>query len=862
MALKSPNLDDRDFNQLVEESRRWIVRTCPQWTDLSPHDPGMVILELFAHLTETMIYRLNRLPEKAYIEFLRLMGVKLNPPVAASVKLRLTLNRAQNKPMAIPKGVRVTLSRAGGSGEPPPVFVTRETVTMPAGQTEIETIAHNCDVVVGELAGVGTGLPGLTVTVARAPIVAPTDEALELIVGVEAKEEELSGRVQALKYEGKAYRIWREVENFSNLRDRRFVYLVDRMTGTITFAPPVQLRDSKGQLSEVPQALAEIPPAGREIRLWYCHGGGPGGNVAAGTLTTMKDPLPGITVTNPEPAMGGRAAETLQNALLRGPHEFHSLQRAVTASDFELLALSSSGAVARAKAFTKAALWVHARPGTVEVLLVPHVPEEMRPGGRVTEEQLKAHETAEALQTIRKSLDHRSPIGIDIEAKWGPLKKVTVLAEAVVHRGEDPDAVQSRVLSRLHQILSPLPSKLPSPGWPFGQPLRASHVYDIILAEPGVNYADNVRLLVDEVPDKDISSLAADVTQPHTWYASTGSKLFRSVDDADGWELISHFPNEDVQLIRVNSHRPGMVAIVTGLAEKGSRLYVSEDCGESWRPLALTAFAIHDMAWTSRDGDPLLMLATDDGLYEQSLQPGTSPIQVLVDPGKPKLGFYAIAASTGIRGTFFVAVAARGAEGVFLSSQGGKPNSFTHIGLKGENIQVLEVQVDGVRTFLWAGITVAGNEPGRGCYKWELQGSEPPSTGVRLERGWDGGSCNALAFKGSYAFAATFQKGVLWLDTSKGNAASWHAPVLGSGLPQRDVERIFHPVRTVAADPAQRLVLAGGNLGIYCSIDNGTSYRHCSSHEFRDKVTLPSTWLFCSGNHNVQVRTEDAARRD
>jgi baseplate J-like protein len=860
MALKSPNLDDRDFKQLVEEARVWIARTCPQWTDLSPHDPGMVILELFAHLTETMIYRLNRLPEKAYIEFLRLMGVKLNPPIAASVKLRFTLNKSQNKAMDIPKGVRVTLSRAGGSGEPPPVFVTRETVTIPAGQTEIDTIAHNCDVVVGELAGVGTGLPGLTVIAKRAPIVAPTDEALDLIVGVEAREDELSGRVQALKYEGKAYRIWREVENFSNLRDRRFVYLVDRMTGAIMFAPAVQLRDSKGQMNGIPQGIAEIPPAGREIRLWYCHGGGPGGNVAAGTLVTMKDPLPGITVTNPDPATGGREVETLQNALLRGPYEFHSLQRAVTASDFELLARSSSGGVDRAKAFTKAMLWVYAPPGAIEVLLVPYIPEELRAGGRVTEEQLKSHETPEALQTIRRSLDARRPLGTTCLVNWVRYKNVRVEARAVIHRGEDPDAVQSRVLTRLHQSLSPLRSNLPSAGWPFGQPLRASHIYDIILAEPGVNYADQVKLFVDEVPDKDISSLAADATQPHTWYASTGSKLFRSVDDADGWELISNFPNEDVQLIRVNSHRPGTLAIVTGL-EKGSRLYVSEDCGESWRALALTAFAIHDMAWTSREGAPLIMLATDDGLYELLLQPGASPIQVLVDPARPKLGFYAIAASTGIRGTFFVAVAARGAEGVFLSSQGGKPNTFSHIGLRGENIQVLEVQADGVRTFLWAGVTVAGNEPGRGCFKWELQGSEPPGAGVRFEKGWDGGSCHSLAFKGSYVFAATFQKGVLWLDTSKGDAASWHAPVLGSGLPQRDVEKIFHPVRTVAADPAQRMVLAGGRLGIYCSSDDGTSYRHCSSSEFTDKVTLPSTWLFCSGNHNVKVMTEDAARR-
>jgi hypothetical protein len=128
-----------------------------------------------------------------------------------------------------------------------------------------------------------------------------------------------------------------------------------------------------------------------------------------------------------------------------------------------------------------------------------------------------------------------------------------------------------------------------------------------------------------------------------------------------------------------------------------------------------------------------------------------------------------------------------------------------------------------------------------------------------MEKGWDGGSCHALAFKGSYVFAATHQKGVLWLDTSKGDQASWHAPVLGSGLPMRGVERIFHPVLTLAADPAQRLVLAGGPVGVYCSSDNGTNYQHCSSKEFTDRITLPTTWLFCSGDHTIEVVTEDEA---
>ncbi len=62
MPLPTPNLDDRDFDDLVRAARERILRSCPEWTDLSPSDPGMVLLDVFAYLTDQMLYRLNRLP--------------------------------------------------------------------------------------------------------------------------------------------------------------------------------------------------------------------------------------------------------------------------------------------------------------------------------------------------------------------------------------------------------------------------------------------------------------------------------------------------------------------------------------------------------------------------------------------------------------------------------------------------------------------------------------------------------------------------------------------------------------------------------------------------------------------------------
>src|SRR5262249_38324632 len=87
LPIAPPSLHDRSFADLVEEAHRIIRQRSPEWTDLTPSDPGIVLVELFAHLTDVMLYRLNRLPEKAYVEFLRLIGVRLLPPAAAGVTL-------------------------------------------------------------------------------------------------------------------------------------------------------------------------------------------------------------------------------------------------------------------------------------------------------------------------------------------------------------------------------------------------------------------------------------------------------------------------------------------------------------------------------------------------------------------------------------------------------------------------------------------------------------------------------------------------------------------------------------------------------------------------------------------------------
>ena len=54
MALPVPNLDDRRFQDLVDDAKRLVQQRCPEWTDHNVSDPGVTLIELFAWMTDQL----------------------------------------------------------------------------------------------------------------------------------------------------------------------------------------------------------------------------------------------------------------------------------------------------------------------------------------------------------------------------------------------------------------------------------------------------------------------------------------------------------------------------------------------------------------------------------------------------------------------------------------------------------------------------------------------------------------------------------------------------------------------------------------------------------------------------------------
>lgn len=330
-------------------------------------------------------------------------------------------------------------------------------------------MAGHSEIINTEMLGRSDGSPGQTFSLAYAPVLPRRpEETLEV-------ETDIVGE----------YERWQEVVDFSSSDPDDRHYTCDSVSGVITLGPIVRLPNGQER------QFGRAPSGGRALRFTrYRIGGGVAGNIGAGTLTQLKTSIPYIaSVTNPKAAVGGIEAETIDGAMIRGPQVLRTSPRAVTASDFERLALEGSPDVARARC-TYAREPDDGLAGSVRLVIVPKM---ATTDAVVPPEQLAL---GDAVRTaVQNYLDERRMITVRLVLGPPAYLPVSARVEVYARPRTNKGQVQAAVEKALYRFIHPTVGGPDGTGWPFERALFHSDIYGLLQGVSNVEHVGSVAFV-------------------------------------------------------------------------------------------------------------------------------------------------------------------------------------------------------------------------------------------------------------------------------------------------------------------------------------------------------------------------------
>jgi len=462
----------RDYDSLLKSMRDLIPTKLPEWKEFENEaDFGNVLLELFAHMGDILSYYQDRAINESFlstaqtrrsiIQHLRLIGYKLATAAPASASLTLTVPGTCNEIITIQKGDAFATKSQQYS--PSVRFeYTREvameidcsTLIPVAGKKTISNIpVEEGRLVENEILSTSDGRANQRYTLAHGG----------LILRSLGQGQQIQKDVILLTELGGVVEEWRQQDSLSFSREGQRDYVIEideNDQATVIFGDG---------------AFGAIPSPGSQIRVTYRVGGGLKGNVVAGSIQTIVDApqltLVGAKVTNLEAATGGAEREDIGDAVRHAPSVFRSLKRAVTADDYEALALEFTGV---GKVRAEGTNW-----NTVSLFVAPQ-------GGGHVSDVLEAN--------LLAYFEDKRPVSTLIEIQDVDYVQIYVTAEVDVESYYSADEIKERVQDAVAALLA-------FDAVDFAQSLYLSKFYEAIEeidGVKGVNISEFRRF--DEAP--------------------------------------------------------------------------------------------------------------------------------------------------------------------------------------------------------------------------------------------------------------------------------------------------------------------------------------------------------------------------
>lgn len=451
----------RDYDSFLASMRALIPDKLPEWSGHAAEaDFGNVLLQLFAHMGDMLSYYQDRVANESFlgtaqtrrsvIQHLRLIGYRLASAAPAAAALQLSFPATAN-------GV-VTVRRGSA-------FATKSQKDRPSVRFEylgpdfdIDCAAlpvdaqtgrkiHPAELPVeegrtigGEIAGVSDGRPNQRFRLAHAGLILRAQGSAAGVSRDLSLRTDLGGVIQEWTLQ--------EALAFSRAGQADFAIEIDAEDGA-----EVAFGDG---------AFGAIPPSGSSIVVDYRVGGGARGNVPAKTIGTIVDApalaLAGAKVTNQTPATGGAERESIAHAVAQAPRVFRSLKRAVTADDYEALALQFKG-VGKVRAV--AGSW-----NVVHLFVAPE-------GGGKVSDVLRAN--------LLAYFEDKRPVSTVIEIEDVDYVKVYVKAEVDIQSYYSQADMKEKIQRQVGSLLA-------FDAVDFARPMYLSKFYEAIEAIEGVNF--------------------------------------------------------------------------------------------------------------------------------------------------------------------------------------------------------------------------------------------------------------------------------------------------------------------------------------------------------------------------------------